>query len=151
MSPRQLLWVALAAGLTGLGVSAYLTFVHFSAAPLVCATGGVVNCELVLTSPYGTILGTAVPTSAAGLLWFAVSSSLAALRLRGAAPELLPRLHLAWAAVALLTVLYLVFLEVDRLGAICAWCTAAHILVLVTFLSVLALSFGAGVPEPARR
>jgi uncharacterized membrane protein len=34
----------------------------------------------------------------------------------------------------MLTVLYLVFIEIVRIGAICVWCTAAHILVLGIFL-----------------
>jgi uncharacterized membrane protein len=44
------------------------------------------------------------------------------------------RVQLAWSAIGILTVLYLVFIEIVRLGAICLWCTAAHVLVLATFL-----------------
>jgi uncharacterized membrane protein len=31
-------------------------------------------------------------------------------------------------------VLYLVFIEIVKLGAICLWCTVAHVLVLLIFL-----------------
>lgn len=128
---------ALAASLAGLAVAVYLTAVHFEAGDLVCSTGGIVNCERVLSSPYGVVAGTPVPTAALGVFWFAVAAALATLRLRADTSGL--RLaHLLWSGAGLLTVLGLVFVEIDVLGAICAWCTAAHVLVLVTFLAVLA-------------
>jgi uncharacterized membrane protein len=35
------------------------------------------------------------------------------------------------------TTLYLVYVEIVQLGAICVWCSAAHLLVLLIFLIVL--------------
>jgi uncharacterized membrane protein len=35
------------------------------------------------------------------------------------------------------TVLFLVYVEIVQLGAICIWCSAAHVLVVLTFLIVL--------------
>ena len=131
---RAPLLVALAAAAAGLAISIYLTLVHYSGAPLVCSVGGPVNCERVLTSPYGVIAGTAIPTSAAGILWFAVAGALALLRLLS--PVRIHALHVAWAAAGLVTVVGLVNIEVDRLGAICAWCTVAHACVVVTCMTV---------------
>jgi uncharacterized membrane protein len=127
--------LALAAGLAGLGVSIYLTVVHYSTLPLVCPANAVINCEQVLSSPYGVIGGTAIPTSAAGIAWFAVSALLAAGRLAGR--EGLARPQLVWSAIGLATVLLLVYFEIVQLGAVCLWCTAAHFLVLVIFLVAL--------------
>jgi uncharacterized membrane protein len=127
--------LALAAGLAGLGLSIYLTVVHYSTLPLVCPANAVINCEQVLSSPYGVIGGTAFPTSAAGIVWFAVSALLAAGRLAGRAQ--LALVQLAWSAVGLVTVLFLVYVEIVQLGAICIWCSAAHVLVVLTFLIVL--------------
>lgn len=110
----------------GLGVSIYLTFVHFSAAQLVCSASGAIDCERVLGSRYGVIAGTDVPTSAAGIVWFAVAGALAAIHNR--------RAQVAWSVAGLLTVLYLVFIEIVQLGAICIWCTVAHAMVVVIFL-----------------
>jgi uncharacterized membrane protein len=121
-------------GLAGLGVSAYLTIVHYTSVPLVCSTSGAINCEQVLSSPYAVIVGTTLPTSAAGMLWFAVTASLAALRLAGPGSPVVARLQLAWSAIGLVTVVGLVFIEIVVLGAICIWCTAAHTLVLAIFL-----------------
>ena len=124
----------LVASAAGLAVAAYLTFVHFSAAQLVCTVGGAINCERVLGSGYAVIAGTGVPTSALGIVWFAVAGALALARRR--------RAQAVWSIAGLLTVVYLVFIEIVQLGAICIWCTAAHVLVLVIFLLTVT------VPEP---
>jgi uncharacterized membrane protein len=122
---------ALIAGLAGIGISAYLTVVHYAAIPLACPASGVVSCETVLASSYGVIGGSNVPTSAAGVIWFAVSAGLAGALWRR------PALLLVWSAVGLVTALYLVYVEIVQLGAICVWCSAAHLLVLLIFLIVL--------------
>jgi uncharacterized membrane protein len=133
---RLSLVIAAAAGVAGLGVSVYLTVVHYSALPLVCTTTGAIDCERVLSSGYAVIAGTGVPTSVAGMAWFAVSTALAGVQLVRQSPGL-ARAHMAWAGLGLATVLYLVFVEIVQLGAICIWCTGAHILVLMTFLALL--------------
>jgi uncharacterized membrane protein len=126
-----------AMGLAGLAVSVYLTFVHYSAAPLVCSTTGAIDCERVLTSGFGVIGGSALPTSAAGIVWFIVSTSLAVGQLARRGSRLLARAQLAWSAVGLATVIGLVFIEIVMLGAVCLWCTVAHTLVVGTFLLVI--------------
>lgn len=124
----------LVACLVGLGVSIYLTFVHYAAAQLVCTVSGAVNCERVLSSPYSVIGGTGLPTSLAGIAWFAVAAILAALRWRDPSFPNAGRAQVAWSIVGLLTILYLVFVEIVLIGAICVWCTVAHVMVLVIFL-----------------
>jgi uncharacterized membrane protein len=135
--------VVLAAAVAGVAVSIYLTVVHAHSSALVCSTSGVVDCERVLSSAYGTILGTPIPTAAAGILWFAVSGGLALLGMRTA--------QLAWAALGLLAVLFLLYVEIDVVGAICAWCTVAHALVLVTLVAVLTERYSGAGRAPARR
>jgi uncharacterized membrane protein len=134
---RALAAASAIAGVAGIGVSAYLTVVHYSALPLACPTGGVIGCERILASPYGVIAGSVLPTSTAGIVWFAISAALAIGQLAGRDSQLVLRIHLVWSAIGLAIVLYLVFIEIVALGAICVWCTAAHVLVLVTFLAVL--------------
>ena len=129
--------LALAAGLAGLGVSIYLTAVHYTGVPVACPANGSVNCEVVLSSRYALIAGTNVPTSAAGIVWFAVSALLWTRR-----PG---RVQLAWSVAGLATVLLLVFVEIVLVGAICVWCTAAHLLVLVIFLIALQTANGGRV------
>ncbi len=129
--------VALTAGVAGVGVSIYLTAVHFAGLPLACPTNAAINCEQVLSSSYAVVAGSAVPTSAAGILWFAVSTLLAGAILLSRSRTMWLRLQLGWSALGLLTVLFLVYLEIVRLGAVCVWCSVAHALVLLTFLVAL--------------
>jgi uncharacterized membrane protein len=134
---RLLAGLVAAAAVAGLAVSVYLTFVHFSTVPLACSTSGTVNCERVLTSGFGVIGGSGVPTSASGIVWFGVSAGLAIAQLAGRGWPLLTRAQLAWSALGLVTVVGLIFIEIVVLGAICLWCTAAHALVVLTFLLVI--------------
>ncbi|HKC18666.1 MAG TPA: vitamin K epoxide reductase family protein [Candidatus Dormibacteraeota bacterium] len=119
----------LVAALAGLLVAVYLTVLHYIGVVPGCPVTGPISCDAVLASPYAVIAGTSIPTSAAGILWFAVS---AATWVRAAG-----RVQLAWSALGLATVVYLVFIEIVRIGAICLWCTGAHILVVVLFLITL--------------
>lgn len=126
----------------GLGIAIYLTTVHYAGAPLLCTAGGVVNCTQVTTSSYSVVPGTQLPITVPGMLWFLVSGGLAIAAWRiqahtGAAPLRLALAQLAWSAVGLVTVLYLVYVELVRLHAICEWCSAVHVLTLLTFLVAL--------------
>lgn len=118
--------------LTGLGVSLYLTSVHYAGAPLVCSAGGVINCERVLTSTYSSVAG--IPVSNGGLLWFSIALTLAGLGLRAPEPSWLQPAQIGWSILGLLGVIYLVGVEVLALGLICAWCTVAHVLILASLL-----------------
>lgn len=129
--------LALLAAVAGLGVSIYLTAVHFGDTPLACPANGAINCEQVLSSSYAVVAGSAVPTAAAGILWFAVSAVLAAAVLLSRSARAWSRLQLAWSAIGLVTVLYLVYIEIVRLGVVCVWCSVAHALVLAIFLIAL--------------
>ena len=126
--------LAVLASVAGLAISVYLTVVHFSTIPLACPANAVVNCEQVLSSRYAVIGGSALPTSVAGIVWFAISAGLALLRRRQAL--------LAWASIGLVTALFLVYVEIVQLGAVCIWCTAAHAMVLLIFLIALMRSDG---------
>ncbi|HEV2026914.1 MAG TPA: vitamin K epoxide reductase family protein [Candidatus Dormibacteraeota bacterium] len=128
--------VALVAGLAGVGISIYLTVVHYTTIPLACPANAVINCEQVLTSQYAVIAGSSLPTSSAGIVWFAVSAGLAFGLLRRPSQRLASA-QLAWSAVGLVTALYLVYVEIVQLGAVCVWCSAAHVLVLMIFLIAL--------------
>ena len=123
-------WSGLLA-LMGLGVSAYLTAVHYSEGqiPLACATTGFLNCEDVTRSAESMIAG--VPVALLGVIWFAVALILAL-------THLFPGLLLAWTAAALAFVFYLVYVEMFLIGALCLWCTVVHVAVAGLFLLTLA-------------
>ncbi|MDQ2943805.1 MAG: vitamin K epoxide reductase family protein [Candidatus Dormibacteraeota bacterium] len=121
------------ASLAGAGISIYLTIVHYSTVPLACPQTSMVNCEQVLSSSFAVIGGSGVPTSAAGIVWFVVSGGLAVAFWLWPKP-VLPMLQLAWSGIGLMTVLFLLYIEIVQLGAVCIWCTGAHVLVLLIFL-----------------
>jgi uncharacterized membrane protein len=131
---------ALGLSLAGIGVSIYLTLLHYAGIVPACPESGTINCEAVLTSSYSVIAGTTIPTSAAGIVWFAVSAALWGWR---AGP-----LHLFWSAIGLATALYLVFVELVLIRVICLWCTAAHVLVFALALIAVTLWM---YREPATR
>ena len=147
-SQRLLAICVLAAALAGLAISAYLSAVHASQAPLVCSVRGPVDCERVLTSAYAQILGTAIPTSAAGILWFGLSGVLALFQLWVPHARAALLAGLAWCVAGLLTVLLLVYVEIVQLGALCMWCSAAHVLILLTLLLTLARLEGEPRAQP---
>ena len=120
--------------LVGVGISIYLTAVHYQDAPLVCSTTGLIDCSRVLASSFSVVPGTSIPISVPGLAWFIVAAVLAGVILWRPALRA-PRLAmLTWTILAMLTVLYLVYVEIVRLGTICIWCTALHVIIFVMLL-----------------
>ncbi len=119
----------------GIGVSIYLTAVHYQAAPLVCSNTGLIDCARVLSSAYSVVPGTKIPITIPGMGWFVVVGALAALAaFRGQERRDLRLVMLAWTALGMLTVFYLVYTELVRLHTICIWCTSLHIIIFVMFL-----------------
>lgn len=119
--------------LVGLADSVYLTVAHYSSTSLACVQTGVVNCDLVTRSSYGLLPGTSVPTSAAGLVWFAI---LLLLALSADKSTLIGPALLIWCLGGTAFVLYLVYAEL-RLGHLCEWCTLVHALVVISLLIAL--------------
>ena len=133
-SGRQ--WFVLALALVGAGIAIYLTTVHYEQVPLLCSSQGLVNCERVTSSSYSVVPGTTIPITIPGLLWFLVSAVLAVVAMRQG-KRWIRTTQLIWGALGILTVLYLVYVELVILHTICAWCTVVHALVLVSLLLII--------------
>ncbi|HEY1350690.1 MAG TPA: vitamin K epoxide reductase family protein [Ktedonobacteraceae bacterium] len=133
----QLILLILA--LLGTGDAIYLTLVHYnSQVELACPENAVFNCTRVTSSVYAYVPGTAVPISLPGLAWCLVAAALALAGLCLGARRLWLRLtQFAWTLLGLLTVLYLVYVEIVLLHSICLWCTVLHLLILLMFLLTL--------------
>ncbi len=137
---RQPLLVAiLACAAIGVGISVYLTTIHYEHVAPVCTVTGIINCSNVLKSRFSTVPGTSLPITIPGMLWFLLSGALALLGLaaawRGKEEHARLRLYqVLWSAAGMLFVLYLVYAEIVQLHNICEWCTGVHILTLVTFI-----------------
>jgi uncharacterized membrane protein len=115
-------------GIAAAGVisSGYLTITHLSSLPLVCTVNGVVNCSAVTHSAYSVIPGTSIPISVLGIAWFVILAAVALAARRS--------LQLAWTAIGLLVVIYLIYIEIVVLHQICEWCTVVHILIVASLL-----------------
>src|SRR5690242_8085884 len=108
----------------GAAIASYLTLVHYTHVTLLCSASGVINCEHVLSSSYGLVPETSIPTAAAGILWFLVGAALPlASWLMWPEKRSLRLAELIWAILGMLVVLYLVYVELVLVHAICIWCT----------------------------
>ena len=137
---RPLAWVVAASfGLSVLavGIASYLTVTHYAdPTALACPESGVVNCTLVTTSPESVVLG--VPLAVIGLVWALVVVGLCSPWAWRARAEWVERARLAATGAGALVVVYLVYTELFRIGAICLWCTAMHVTAVALFGAVLA-------------
>ncbi len=130
----------------GLGISAYLTVVHYQGiAPICPAHAGIIDCEAVVTSQWSAILG--VPVPVLGLVFFA---GMAALQLPAAwrsRRQWVRVARMAGSVVSVGMILWLVYVELFLVGRICLWCTTVHVLTFALFCTTL---FGtlATAPEP---
>jgi len=141
-TPAWLQWTTWALSLGGLGVSIYLTIAHFNTSvTLACPATSTVNCEKVTTSPQSYAFG--IPVAVLGLafyLFLAVANSPWVWRMTWP--------PIRWArtgsmVVGILFVLWLVYAELFKIGAICLWCTSVHVITFALFVLIM-FSFAAG-------
>jgi uncharacterized membrane protein len=122
--------------LLGLFDSAYLALERAIGDPGgFCPTGG--GCETVQSSAYSTLLG--VPVAYMGVVAYAALLAVALLSL--SADEVaglpLPVLLLALASGGVLFSLYLSYLQVAVIGAICFWCVVSALIELGIWVAAL--------------
>jgi len=149
--PAWLQWTTWGLSLAGLGVSIYLTIAHFNTAvSLACPATSTVNCEKVTTSPQSYAFG--IPVAVLGLAFYvflAVANSPWAWRVTWP--------PLRWARLGsvvagMLFVLWLIYAELFKIGAICLWCTSVHVITFALFALIVysaAAGYGTG-KAPAR-
>lgn len=134
VSPPRWVWpVGLTLAVVGLGLSAYLTQIHYShgEASLACPGTGTINCADVLTSPEAVIFG--IPVAVLGLAFFVGMVPLnLPVAWRSASP-LIRQGRLAATVVGVGMIFYLVYTEFFTLHHVCLWCTAVHVLTVVLF------------------
>jgi uncharacterized membrane protein len=109
--------------LVGLGISMYLTWIHYAGIEPVCT--GISDCERVQTSSYAELVG--IPVAVLGIVGYA--AILVSLWLRVEVTALLAYLAVSFSA-------YLTWAEVFRIEAICQWCVASALITLA--IAVLA-------------
>ena len=126
--------ISLAAALVGVGISTYLTIEHYDTKlVLACPESATINCAKVTTSRWSHF--GPVPLAVLGLVYFATMTLLCCPP--GWQIRALDRLRVAAAGVGTLTALYLIWIELFRVNAICLWCTGAHLCALALLAAIL--------------
>jgi uncharacterized membrane protein len=123
--PRLRPAIALLA-VVGLGIGGYLTYVHYAGIKPICAASG--GCEKVQNSRYAEVAG--VPVALLGLIGYALI--LVTALIRGDVPAIAGS-FLALAGLGFSV--YLTYLELFEIHAICQWCVASA--VVMAALAVL--------------
>jgi uncharacterized membrane protein len=132
--------------LAALAIASYLTYTHYTdPSALACPDTGIVNCALVTTSSWSVVFG--VPLAVLGLVWAAVMTGLTVPGAWRARSHWVDRVRLAVSGAGAAMVLYLVYVELFRIGAICLWCTAMHVTAVCLFGVILA---GRAAPSALR-
>ena len=103
---------------------------------MACPDTGIVNCALVTTSSWSIVLG--VPLALVGLVWAMAMAVLTLPWVWRSRVRWVERARLGLSGAAAAMVLYLVYVELFRIGAICLWCTAMHVTAVCLFGVVLA-------------
>lgn len=124
-------WLKWAIGIlaaAGLAISGYLTYVHFFELEPICLTGG---CEAVQSSEYSQAYG--IPVALIGMVGY--SLILLSLFIRRSYGRLL---GVVFTFVGLGYSLYLTYLEIYQIKAICQWCVASAVIVaVITILAAI--------------
>ncbi len=116
----------------GIGVAGYLSYIETQEVAAVC--GPVGDCNAVQNSPYATLLGF-LPVGVLGLLGY--FGLLAAWLARKYVPQLEKTAAIAFLFMALFAVvfsLYLTYLELFVIKAVCMWCITSAWLVTILLL-----------------
>ena len=124
--------------LAGLGVATYLAVVHYAHQPIACSSIG--DCELVNSSRYAKVGG--IPVALVGAASYAMLAVLAAAAwLRRDAMLLLGAWALALAAFVFS--MYLTYIELRVLYAICVYCVASASIMSTLFATLSFAVWGA--------
>lgn len=118
-------------GLIGMGISSYLTYIHYRSINSVCLLAS--NCDLVLTSPYARVWG--IPLSLFGLLMYACLTILGFLMLTNniKRKNLIATGIYSLALSGTMFSIYLYYLEIFEIHAFCSWCIASSLVIFSLF------------------
>lgn len=133
MFSKPLLYSLIIVSLIGLLDATYLTAHFYSGEAVTCAVGGIGGCETVTTSRYATVAG--LPISLFGMAYYAAVFILAALLL-GKQRRVFETIITTLVSIAFLCTLYLVYLQLFVLDAICLYCMASAVITTALFVLV---------------
>ena len=144
MTDRTLRVAVAVLALAGLAIAGYLTWARYAHESVACPIGGG-GCETVQESSYAELAG--IPVALLGLLLYLTVLGLVAWD-SPAARQAVAALALAGTAFAA----YLVVIQVAVIDAVCAWCLANDVVVvLLAAAAVARLSSWGSAAAPSAR
>lgn len=117
----------------GIVISGYLSYVKLTDVPMVCVAGSVFNCEVVQNSVYARLFN--IPIAWLGLATYLVIGALLLLQNRVAfLREYGVMIEFGIILFAFLFSIWLVYVQVFRLQALCMWCLAHEANMTILFI-----------------
>ncbi len=117
----------------GIGISGYLSYVKLTDVPMVCVAGSVFNCEVVQNSVYARLFN--IPIAWLGLATYLVIGALLILQNRLAfLREYGVMIQFGIILFAFLFSVWLVYVQVFRLQALCMWCLSHEAIMTLLFI-----------------
>ena len=145
--PPWVQFVSLALALFGLGVSIYMTIEHFTGnTTLACSDKGLFNCGAVTTSPQSMVFGV-FPVAVLGLAFFVFMVPMLTPWAWRSDRREIALARLAAVVVGIGMVLYLIYVELIQVNAICPWCTSIHVITFLLFALVTTCAAVYGLPK----
>jgi uncharacterized membrane protein len=144
--PRWLPLTTFILSLAGLGLSVYLTIAHYTQTALAgCPANATFNCGKVTTSPESIVFGI-FPVAVLGLAFYVFMVAINSPWAWRLDIDLIRWARLAGVITGIAFVLYLVYVELLKVDAICEYCTGVHI---ITFLLFGLIMFSTASRSPA--
>ena len=129
ISARRIQFVSVVIGLL---VSGYLSYLKIADAPSVCLKGGPFNCDAVLNSRYSALSG--IPIAWLGFAIYLIIAIVLVLETRHVLFQQYGRLAAFGIGLfAWLFSMWLVYVQVVLLGALCPWCLSHEINFTILF------------------
>lgn len=149
-APKWVVVVTWALAFVGLGISTYLTIVHFDTTiKLVCSDKGAINCTKVTTSAESYFLG--IPVAVLGLCQYLAMLVLCSPWAWCSSRREVHLARLGLAVVGMAFVLWLFSAEALIIRAFCLWCSGVHVVTFVMLICVIrtvpAMLGWTGAPE----
>ena len=152
-APRWLPLTTFILSLGGLGLSVYLTITHYTNTALAgCPVNSTINCTKVTTSPESIVFGI-FPVAVLGLAFYVFMVAINSPWAWRMDLDIVRWARLAGVLTGIVFVLYLIYVELFKVNAICEYCTGVHIITFLLFGLIMfhTASWSAAKGQAARR
>ena len=129
---KKFYWASVVLGAIGAAVSIYMTIYKLTGNENMCVGNG--GCSTVSASPYAEVYG--IPVAAIGIIGYLAILISLALEMRGGSffTENAPFATFGMALVGFLFTLYLIYLEIFVIKALCPFCLTSQIVMTILFI-----------------